>query len=122
MKICILNYGTGNIQSIQFALQRLGFEGYLSNNYDEICTADKIILPGVGEASFAMKKLQETGLDKIDATEKFLKRNFSTARINEDKELIQFFRKKIKNKTNGQLPKQVFRFNNYLLKELLEHK
>lgn len=64
----------------------------------------------------------ETGLDKIDATEKFLKRNFSTARINEDKELIQFFRKKIKNKTNGQLPKQVFRFNNYLLKELLEHK
>ncbi len=60
----------------------------------------------------------ETGLDKIAATEKFLNRNFSVARANEDKELIQFFRKKIKHKTIRQLPKQVFRFNNYLLKEL----
>jgi glutamine amidotransferase len=65
MKVVILNYGAGNIQSIQFALQRLGFEGILSNNVDEILSADKVIFPGVGEASSAMKKLRESGLDKL---------------------------------------------------------
>jgi glutamine amidotransferase len=65
MKIVILNYGSGNIQSIRFALQRLGFEGILSNNSDEILSADKVIFPGVGEASSAMKKLKESGLDKL---------------------------------------------------------
>jgi glutamine amidotransferase len=65
MKIIIINYGAGNIQSIQFALNRLGFEGVLSNNYKEILSADKIIFPGVGEASSAMKKLKESGLDKL---------------------------------------------------------
>jgi glutamine amidotransferase len=64
-KIVIINYGAGNIQSIQFALQRLGFEGILSNNPSEIATADKVIFPGVGEASSAMKKLCESGLDKV---------------------------------------------------------
>ena len=65
MKIVILNYGAGNIQSIQFALNRLGVEGVLSNNYEEILSADKVIFPGVGEASSAMKKLKESGLDKL---------------------------------------------------------
>ena len=65
MKIVILNYGAGNIQSIQFALNRLGFEGVLSNNHEEILSADKVIFPGVGEASSAMKKLKESGLDKL---------------------------------------------------------
>jgi glutamine amidotransferase len=65
MKIVILNYGAGNIQSIQFSLNRLGFEGVLSNNYEEILSADKVIFPGVGEASSAMKKLKESGLDKL---------------------------------------------------------
>jgi len=65
MKIVILNYGSGNIQSIQFALNRLGFEGVLSNNHEEILLADKVIFPGVGEASSAMKKLKESGLDKL---------------------------------------------------------
>ncbi|CAN1492972.1 HisH Glutamine amidotransferase [Flavobacteriaceae bacterium] len=65
MKIVILNYGAGNIQSIQFALNRLGVEGILSNNYEEILSADKVIFPGVGEASSAMKKLKESGLDKL---------------------------------------------------------
>ncbi|MBC7641275.1 MAG: imidazole glycerol phosphate synthase subunit HisH [Flavobacterium sp.] len=68
MKILILDYGAGNIQSIQFALQRLGYKGVLSNNIDEIQAADKVIFPGVGEASSAMKKLRETGLDKIIPT------------------------------------------------------
>jgi glutamine amidotransferase len=68
MKIAIINYGAGNIQSIQFALQRLGFEGILSDNSQEILSADKVIFPGVGEASSAMKKLKESGLDKIIPT------------------------------------------------------
>ena len=68
MKIIIINYGAGNIQSIQFALQRLGYEGVLSNNIQEIQSADKVIFPGVGEASSAMKKLRESGLDEIIPT------------------------------------------------------
>ncbi|MES2543357.1 MAG: imidazole glycerol phosphate synthase subunit HisH [Bacteroidota bacterium] len=68
MKIVIINYGAGNIQSIQFALQRLGFNGVLTSNPDEIRQADKVIFPGVGEASSAMKKLKESGLDKIIPT------------------------------------------------------
>lgn len=65
MKIVIINYGAGNIQSIMFAIERLGFKAVLSNNPDEIKTADKVIFPGVGEASFAMKKLKESGLDAL---------------------------------------------------------
>jgi glutamine amidotransferase len=65
MKIVIINYGAGNIQSVQFALNRLSFEGVLSNDADEILSADRVIFPGVGEASSAMKKLKEIGLDKI---------------------------------------------------------
>ncbi|AIN74688.1 imidazole glycerol phosphate synthase subunit HisH [Flavobacterium psychrophilum] len=65
MKIVIINYGAGNIQSIQFSLQRLGYEGILSKNIAEIQGADKVIFPGVGQASSAMQKLRESGLDKI---------------------------------------------------------
>jgi glutamine amidotransferase len=68
MKITIIDYGAGNIQSIQFALNRLGFEGILTNNTDEISSADKVIFPGVGEASSAMKKLKNTGLDELIPT------------------------------------------------------
>ncbi len=65
MKLVIIDYGAGNIKSIQFAFNRLGINAILSNNIDEILNADKIIFPGVGEASTAMKMLQESGLDKI---------------------------------------------------------
>lgn len=65
MKIVIINYGAGNIQSIKFAMQRLGYEAILSNDPEEIKTADKVIFPGVGEASSAMKKLRESGLDTL---------------------------------------------------------
>ncbi|NJB69784.1 glutamine amidotransferase [Saonia flava] len=65
MKIVIINYGAGNIQSIKFAIQRLGYEAILSNDVDEIKNADKVIFPGVGEASSAMKKLKESGLDSL---------------------------------------------------------
>jgi glutamine amidotransferase len=65
MKLVIINYGAGNIKSIQFAFNRLGIDAVLSNNPEEILSADKIIFPGVGEASTAMKKLKETGLDML---------------------------------------------------------
>ena len=65
MKIVIIDYGAGNIQSIKFAIQRLGFEAVLSNDAEEIREADKVIFPGVGEASSAMSKLKATQLDKL---------------------------------------------------------
>ncbi|MDN3620333.1 imidazole glycerol phosphate synthase subunit HisH [Polaribacter undariae] len=68
MKLVIIDYGAGNIKSIQFAFKRLGIDAVLSNNIDEIKAADKVIFPGVGEASSAMKMLQESGLDKVIPT------------------------------------------------------
>lgn len=62
MKLVIINYGAGNIKSIQFAFNRLGLNAVLSSNPEEILGADKIIFPGVGEASTAMIKLKESGL------------------------------------------------------------
>ncbi|MEE3225245.1 MAG: imidazole glycerol phosphate synthase subunit HisH [Bacteroidota bacterium] len=68
MKLVIINYGAGNIQSIKFAFERLGVHAVLSDDADEIKAADKVIFPGVGEASSAMAKLKATGLDKIIPT------------------------------------------------------
>jgi glutamine amidotransferase len=68
MKIVIINYGAGNIQSILFAIERLGYKAILSNNPDEIKAADKVIFPGVGEASYAMQMLQKSGLDTLIPT------------------------------------------------------
>jgi glutamine amidotransferase len=65
MKLVIIDYGAGNIKSIQFAFKRLGIDDVLSNDISEITNADKIIFPGVGEASSAMRMLDESGLDKI---------------------------------------------------------
>jgi glutamine amidotransferase len=65
MKIVIINYGAGNIQSIMFAIERLGYKAVLSNNPEEIKAADKVIFPGVGEASSAMEMLLESGLDTL---------------------------------------------------------
>jgi glutamine amidotransferase len=68
MKLVIIDYGAGNIKSIQFAFKRLGVDAVLSSNIDEIRAADKVIFPGVGEASTAMKMLQESGLDTVIPT------------------------------------------------------
>ena len=68
MKLVIINYGAGNIKSLQFAFKRLGVEAILSNDTETIKKADKVIFPGVGEASSAMKKLKETGLHKLIPT------------------------------------------------------
>lgn len=68
MKIAIIDYGAGNVQSVLFALERLGFEGIVTNDWNTIKSADKVIFPGVGEASSAMKMLQESGLDVLIPT------------------------------------------------------
>ncbi|MEM1002889.1 MAG: imidazole glycerol phosphate synthase subunit HisH [Bacteroidota bacterium] len=65
MKISIVNYGAGNIKSIQFAFQRLGYDAVLSEDPEDILKSDKVIFPGVGEASSAMKKLRASGLDSL---------------------------------------------------------
>jgi len=65
MKLVIVNYGAGNIQSIKFAFKRLGIEAILSDKAEEIRTADRVIFPGVGEASSAMNKLKASGLDRV---------------------------------------------------------
>jgi glutamine amidotransferase len=65
MKIIIIDYGAGNIKSIQFAFKRLKYDAVLSSSVEEIKKADKVIFPGVGEASSAMKKLRDSGLDDI---------------------------------------------------------
>lgn len=66
--IAIIDYGAGNIRSVQNALTRLGVESKLTNRPDELIAADKIIFPGVGEASFAMTQLREYGLDRLIPT------------------------------------------------------
>ncbi len=68
MKTAIIDYGAGNVQSVLFALERLGFEGIVTNDRNTIKTADKVIFPGVGEASSAMKMLVDSGLDVLIPT------------------------------------------------------
>lgn len=63
MNVVIIDYGAGNIKSIQFAFKRLEVEAILSSNPKEIMAADKVIFPGVGEASSAMSMLKDSGLD-----------------------------------------------------------
>jgi glutamine amidotransferase len=65
MKVAIINYNSGNTQSVLFAMQRLGCDAVVTDNADEISAADKVIFPGVGEASSAMKILKEKKLDEL---------------------------------------------------------
>ncbi|CAD5250787.1 MULTISPECIES: imidazole glycerol phosphate synthase subunit HisH [unclassified Imperialibacter] len=65
MKVAIIKYNAGNVQSVTFALNRLGIEPVLSNDPEVLKSADKVIFPGVGEASTAMASVKENGLDKI---------------------------------------------------------
>ncbi len=67
-KVVIIDYGAGNIQSVQFALERLGVQAVLTHNKEDILSADKVIFPGVGHATPAIKSLQEKGLDKLIPT------------------------------------------------------
>jgi imidazole glycerol-phosphate synthase subunit HisH len=62
--IAILKYNAGNIKSVQNALTRLGYKSIITDSPEELLKSDKVIFPGVGEASSAMKYLKERGLDK----------------------------------------------------------
>lgn len=61
-KLLILDYGTGNVQSITRALEKIGFQWEFSNERDRILEAPGIILPGVGSARQAMNSLIENNL------------------------------------------------------------
>lgn len=65
MRIAIIKYNAGNVQSVQYALQRIGSDSIVTDNIEVIQKADKVIFPGVGHANAAMEYLKEKGLDKI---------------------------------------------------------
>ena len=65
MKVVIVDYGAGNIQSVLFALERQGVKALLSHDIKVIEKADKVIFPGVGHAAAAMEKLQTSGIDQL---------------------------------------------------------
>ncbi|MDQ6610134.1 MAG: imidazole glycerol phosphate synthase subunit HisH [Bacteroidota bacterium] len=65
MNLAIIKYNAGNIQSVLTALKRLGLTAEVTDDIEKIKSADKVIFPGVGEASSAMKSLQQNNLDKI---------------------------------------------------------
>jgi glutamine amidotransferase len=67
MKIAIIKYNAGNIQSVAFALERLGVDYSITDHPDEITRADKVIFPGVGEASTTMKFINDKNLGRLIA-------------------------------------------------------
>ncbi|MBQ0768452.1 MAG: imidazole glycerol phosphate synthase subunit HisH [Bizionia sp.] len=68
MNVVIIDYGAGNIKSLQFAFNRLGVEAKLTSNPNEIRAADKVVFPGVGQASSAMEMLKNSKLDLVIPT------------------------------------------------------
>jgi imidazole glycerol-phosphate synthase subunit HisH len=65
MKVAIIKYNSGNIQSVIYALEKLGVETVYTDDPQAIQNSDKVVFPGQGEASSAMKYLQNKGLDKV---------------------------------------------------------
>ncbi len=65
MNLTIIKYNAGNIQSVLNALERLGVQAEVTDDAEKIRSADKVIFPGVGEASSAMKSLQQNNLDQV---------------------------------------------------------
>lgn len=66
--IAIIDYGAGNVKSVENAVRKLGFETIITSDFEEIRNAEKIIFPGVGEASTAMNYLKERNLDTLIPT------------------------------------------------------
>ena len=65
MKLVVIDYGAGNVQSVKYALNRLGVAATLSNDPEVISGADKLLFPGVGAANAAMESLKENKLDQL---------------------------------------------------------
>ncbi|CAD7815205.1 Imidazole glycerol phosphate synthase subunit HisH [Chryseobacterium aquaeductus] len=66
--IAIIKYNGGNVNSVQNALERLGANSIITDDFELIRNAEKVIFPGVGEASSTMKILKERGLDELIPT------------------------------------------------------
>jgi imidazole glycerol-phosphate synthase subunit HisH len=66
--IAIIKYNAGNITSVKNAVERLGYNCVVTDDHEQIRAADKVIFPGVGEASSAMNYLKKTGLDELIRT------------------------------------------------------
>ncbi len=65
MELAIIKYNAGNIQSVLYALERIGMQAIVTDDIEKIMGADKVIFPGVGEASTAMQYLKEHKLDTV---------------------------------------------------------
>jgi glutamine amidotransferase len=65
MKVVLIKYNAGNVQSVLYALERLGVEAELTDEVEKIRAADRVIFPGQGEASSAMAYLKERKLDQV---------------------------------------------------------
>ncbi len=65
MNVAIVKYNAGNILSVTYALERLGISPVVTDNIEELQKADRVIFPGVGEASTAMAYLKERSLDAV---------------------------------------------------------
>ena len=65
MKVAIIKYNSGNVQSVQYALQRIGVDSVVTDDVTVIQNADKIIFPGVGHAYSAMEYIKQRELDKV---------------------------------------------------------
>jgi glutamine amidotransferase len=65
MAVAIIDYNAGNVRSVLFAMERLGVDAILTDDPTQIRQADKVIFPGVGEASTTMAYLREKGLDEV---------------------------------------------------------
>lgn len=65
MQVAIIDYNAGNVQSVLYAMERLGINAVLTDDHDQIRAAPKVIFPGVGEANTTMNFLRERGLDEV---------------------------------------------------------
>lgn len=65
MNVVLIKYNAGNIQSVLYALERIGVTATVTDDHDQIRSADKVLFPGVGEAYSAMQSLKEKNLDKV---------------------------------------------------------
>jgi imidazole glycerol-phosphate synthase subunit HisH len=65
VELTIVKYNAGNIQSVLYALERIGAEAQVTDDHELIRQSDKVIFPGVGEASSAMRYLKERNLDQL---------------------------------------------------------
>ena len=64
-EVIIIKYNAGNIFSVDYALRRIGVKAEITDHHDRIRNADRVIFPGVGEASTTMQYLKQQGLDKV---------------------------------------------------------